>query len=114
MESALPILRKCWSSLRVTSNNYETWLWDGVTWRSAQDPRSPSYLSGLAYDKKRQRVLGFTGGSLMEWGGEGQGWHLLYQGPGGPMAQPHEVEYDPVRDRLVVLWNRLLHSWSLD
>jgi hypothetical protein len=91
--------------LRVTSNNYETWLWDGVTWRSAQDPRSPSYLSGLAYDTKRQRVLGFTGGSLMEWGGEGQGWHLLYQGPGGPMAQPEEVEYDPVRDRLVVLWN---------
>jgi hypothetical protein len=60
----------------------ETWLWDGSRWRDAAPAVRPSarVIPAMAYDRRRQRVVMYSGGATLEttqddiWEWDGVTW----------------------------------------
>ena len=108
----------------VDSTHWETWLWDGTRW--AKDTKSKVFppTFKLAFDSRRNRVLayGLRGAfnySIWEWT-LANGWKLIVPNVTGlPLRRDTDpyMAYDPVRDRLVIYFDRsgnksMFYEWD--
>lgn len=87
----------------------DTWEWDGTAWRQVATigPRARFYSPGT-YDIARGEFV-IVGGDATSpsggndvWGWDGSRWAYRFQ-PGFPGAINHQLAFDSVRQRLVVL-----------
>lgn len=88
----------------ASSDFQDTWLWNGSTWSQGLQTAPPGlgtrYLTAMAYDAQRQRVVLFGGlngatvkGDTWEWNGASSTWSLRATS-GPPARHGHVMAYD--------------------
>jgi hypothetical protein len=96
-------------SLSAPVSMADTWVFDGVSWQQKTPAMSPSArgtVGTMVYDKKRQRVVLYGGGSgsgplndMWEW--DGNTWSPIVQGQMPVTRTGRVLVYDDNRERLV-------------
>lgn len=81
---------------------FDTWEWDGASWTRRSDDPSPG-PGALAADTARGRVVLFESSTARTWEWDGIRWTQ----PGTPLTPRsrvlHQLVYDPVRARTVLM-----------
>ncbi len=88
----------------------DTWEWDGLSWRQAFPPASPSARAwhAMAEDAARQRVVLFGGSELSPlvlndtWTWDGTLWVQRFPSSAPGARSSHAMVYDSVRQRVVL------------
>jgi hypothetical protein len=83
----------------------DTWEWDGVTWTLRQPATRPParYGHALAYDRARQRIVMFGGGTdTATWEWDGIDWMRHAPANSPPVSKGHGLAYDARRERIVL------------
>jgi hypothetical protein len=109
----------------IDNDNFsdETWEWDGTDWTlktPAHKPLAQWGAAAMAYDSKRNITLfyrGFGWNNEM-WSWDGTDWTLIKSPANSSAKCSHEMAYDPVRDRFVLIgqdetWEYDGTDWSL-
>jgi hypothetical protein len=105
----------------------DTWEYDGVTWQQRNPPISPSprgIAGTMVYDKQRERVILYGGGSpvgqfndMWEW--DGSTWRNIVHGQMPVTRAGRVLAYDDNRERLVAYGGTLgtvpiSETWEFD
>ena len=91
-------------------NLFDTWEWDGTTWKQVQTTHTPSvaFAAGMTYDSRRGRVVLFGGGLPIggftdeTWEYDGKDWTKAAPNPRPPAVSNPAMTYDVARQRVVV------------
>jgi len=82
-------------------NAFDTWTWDGTTWTQLHPARSPGGDLVLAYDARRQQVVGFGGVSTWTW--DGTVWSQAHPAHNPPSRGQEALVWDSKRERVLMI-----------
>jgi len=80
---------------------YETWTWNGAAWTQLHPARTPTDDLVLAYDAKRQLVVGFGGVSTWTW--DGTVWSQVHPAHVPPSRRQEALVWDSKRERVLMI-----------